>query len=98
MLPSKYNKASVNTGSTLLNFYSDTERFLDYRQVVDNFGEETYNLAPRFHMCDIDVSRVYNGCIMALDTEREKAIDLGVSYPFASLSAGECVVSSQYQE
>jgi hypothetical protein len=34
------------------------------------------------------------GCIMLIDTQREKEIKLGTTYPFGPLSAGQCLVSS----
>ena len=34
------------------------------------------------------------GCLVLMDTEREKSIDLGPDYPFGKLKPGECVMSS----
>ena len=33
-----------------------------------------------------------------MDTDREKQIDLGPEYPFEALPAGECIISSSYQQ
>lgn len=34
------------------------------------------------------------GWIMLIDTQREKEIKLGTTYPFQPLSAGQCLVST----
>ena len=35
---------------------------------------------------------------MTIMTDREKAIDLGVNYPYPPLLAGECLVGIEWQE
>jgi len=41
----------------------------------------------------LDFDFGYYGCLVLLDTEREKSIDLGPDYPFGKLKPGECVLS-----
>jgi len=69
--------------------------FINYTRVEELFGD-TYNLSPRFHVCDLDTS--YGGaksaCLMALDFEREIEIKLASNFPFKSLAKGECLVST----
>lgn len=35
----------------------------------------------------------YKGCFMLMDTQRENDISLGLTYPFAPLSVGECLIN-----
>ena len=35
-------------------------------------------------------------CLKFIDTEQEKAIDLGVSWPYEKLAPNECLVSSEF--
>ena len=37
-------------------------------------------------------------CLKMIDTEREKKIDLGVSWPFEKLEYGECIVAADLAE
>ena len=32
------------------------------------------------------------GCLVLMDTDREKSIDLGPDYPFGKLNPGECII------
>jgi len=43
-----------------------------------------------------DYENVLQGTI--LDTEREKEISLGTEWPYEPLKAGECIVSSKFEE
>ena len=38
-----------------INSYSQMSDFLNYTRVLELYGEE-YNLSPRFHFCDVDVT------------------------------------------
>ena len=62
---------------------------------------QSYNLAPRFQFCDSDAEvSGYDStsiCVMFMDTEQEKRINLGKDYPFDPLAGGECIVPSKYQ-
>ena len=37
----------------------------------------------------------YSSCVMLMDTDREKEIGLGASYPFEKLQTGECFINAQ---
>ena len=65
--------------------------------------DKQYNVAPRLHRClqkisspDGDVFE--KGCIMTMDTEREKEIGLGTLYPYGKLAPGECIINSFWHE
>ena len=53
-------------------------------QFTDSGGEE---IAPNGTMC-----------LKMIDTEQEKKIDVGVSWPFEKLKKGECIISSDFEE
>ena len=97
LIPSTHTGQPSLGEPTQLNKYTQTTRFLDYAKVESYYGEATYNLAPRYHMCQINVGTVFEGCIMAFDTDREQDIDLGVSYPFEKLNKGECLISEEWK-
>lgn len=56
----------------------------DQMQFTDSDGEE---IAPNGTMC-----------LKMIDTEQEKKIDAGVSWPFEKLKKGECIISSDFKE
>lgn len=43
---------------------------------------------------------VTNGtmCMKFIDTEQEKEIDLGVSWPYEKLEPGECIISADFDD
>lgn len=36
---------------------------------------------------------MYKSCVMLMDTEREKEINLGITYPFEPLGVGQCLMN-----
>ena len=82
-----------------VNLYSQTEYFINYTKVGEVLGD-TYNLSPRFHICDVERAFADSemGCLMAMDFERENEIGLSSHFPFESLGKGECLVSKSNQE
>ena len=80
--------------------------FLNYTRVLDLYGEQ-YNLSPRFHFCDVDVttqresineeSQNQHTCIMMMDTDREREIGLANKYPFEALEPGEIILHESWQ-
>ena len=74
--------------------YCVQDRFLNYTQVKTLYGEK-FNLAPRFHECGVHLSgaEYVEMGITFWDTQREKDIKLGISYPFEPLGPGECIVA-----
>ena len=37
-------------------------------------------------------------CLKMIDTEKEKKIDLGVSWPYEKLEYGECIIGSNFAD
>lgn len=37
-------------------------------------------------------------CLKMIDTEKEKNIDLGVSWPYEKLEYGECIIAAAFAE
>ena len=101
MTPLPYSESSFNEhyGTFGISWY------FNYTQVVSLYGNK-YNIAPRTHRCNQNISNSENaevqfvdvGCIVLIDTEREKEIGLGKDYPFGKLGPGECVLHSIWQE
>jgi hypothetical protein len=42
--------------------------------------------------------KVQNQCVMLIDTEREKEIEIGVTYPYPPLGPGECLIPEAKKE
>ena len=65
-----------------------------------------YNIAPRYHKCDTKLEigtrekaeTDWKYKLMLWDTEREKHVQLGVSYPFEALQKGECILNSKLKQ
>jgi len=72
-----------NGESTALNTYSMTDRFINYNEIMNDESTSSFNLSPRFHLCNLLVDQDKPGCIMAFNADREKEIYLGASYPFS---------------
>ena len=72
-----YYQPRSNYETQSMNLYSQTRDFINFNKVEELYGD-TYNISPRFHICDIDTT--YSGpssaCIMAWDFERERKIEL----------------------
>ena len=76
--------------------------------MVDN-NVEAY-LSPRMQLCPPNDQMQFMDaagttlepdgtmCLKMIDTEREKKIDLGVSWPFEKLEYGECIVAADLAE
>ena len=41
---------------------------------------------------------MYQACVMFIDTEQERSIDLGRRYQFAALDEGQCIIHEQLAE
>lgn len=76
-------------------------------EVMDKDGVEHY-LAPRYQMCPVSY-QMYVGnlqgsqlapngtmCLKWLDTDKEKEIGVGVSWPYEKLSPFECLISETF--
>ena len=42
--------------------------------------------------------RIYSVCTMLIETEREKQIEIGVTYPYPPLGPGECYIPNANKE
>ena len=83
---------------------------MNYTHAVEVMAENNVetNISPRFSFCvpglsmkDADEGEplVADGtmCVLFIDTEQEKKIDVGVSWPFEKLEPGECLISAAFQ-
>lgn len=95
-----YLPASDPEPFTKLNTYSQTRNFINFNKVQEVISPETYNLAPRFHICEVELSYTdeRTGCFMALDLAHERTIDLAPNFPFSELAQDECLFSSEHQD
>ena len=63
----------VNVGQ-----YCMPESFMNYTRVVELYGTEQYNLAPRYHKCDVTIENedydLVDYRLMMWDTDRERDI------------------------
>ena len=73
---------------------------MNYTKVIELYGEEKFNLAPRFHECDTILEDYPNLFLMMnmWDTDREKQIDLGLDYPYEPLEKCECIAPAVWQK
>ena len=84
---------------------------MNYTQAVANLNEANveHHLSPRYQMCPYyeDQINIYNTegtqlvdggtmCLKWLDTDQEKAINVGVSWPYDKLEPYECLVSVEF--
>ena len=71
----------------------------NYTKIREEFGD-TYNLAPRglLRIQAEDPNKSWSSVksLAIIDTERESQIGIGTDYPFGPLSAGECIVGSNW--
>ena len=91
-----------------MNAYDYESGGLNYTQITELYGTDKYNLSPRFqHYCysypttlpksdDVTWLPYVATPIYILDMEREKEINVGPSWSFPDLSAGECVLDSTW--
>jgi hypothetical protein len=80
---------------------------LDYQKIIDEIpGAVDYNISPRNQWAfsiyvspeGAELENDGSYCAVAtIDTDREKAIDLGPSYPFAKQGSGECIVPESFK-
>jgi len=72
--------------------------FVNYTR-VQKITDKKYNLAPRKQFCDSHVGAEKNEplrnsmCLMLMDTELERSINLGSRYPFKPMKEGECFIN-----
>jgi hypothetical protein len=83
------------------SYHNDYGKYMNFTKQNEINGD-TYNLAPRKLWCNSNVSSAssysyYQGCLMLMDTALEKAMSLGVTYPFNSLEQNQCVVSERFK-
>ena len=85
---------------------------MNYTQVVNVLDENSveHYISPRYQMCPIgDMMQVMNSegieiaqngtmCIKFMDTEQEKAIDLGVGWPYSAMEPYECMIATEFQK
>ena len=54
------------------------EAFMNYTSVTELYGTEKYNLAPRYHKCDVTIENedydLIDYRLMMWDTDRERDI------------------------
>ena len=94
-----YAPASSQEPLEKVNTYSQTAHFIDFNK-AETLLKDNQHLTPRFHICDVNLGFADDhrvGCLMALDFEREKRIDLAPRFPFESLETGECILSEEYK-
>ena len=76
------------------------EDFLDFAKFKEVNGDR-FNLSPRFHFCGVDVTsgrgQQRSGCIMMLETEREKSIALGTRFPYEHLNQGDVILHETWR-
>ena len=90
-----YAPASSSEPLERVNTYSQTGHFINFNKAEALLNGDQ-NLAPRFHICEVKLGFANDdrqGCLMALDFEREKRIDLAPRFPFDELETGECLLS-----
>ena len=68
-------------------------------------NEIEHHLSPRYEICPVDFTDA-NGndlapsnsmCLKFIDTEQEKEIGVGVTWPYEKLQLGECLISSDFE-
>ena len=78
--------------------YVSSGLFLNYTQIKD-ITSDKYNLSPRMQfgaaLLDYDETTWQASFI---DTQREKDIGIGTDWPYDPLGAGECIVTSEYED
>ena len=105
-----YNQRS-NLGGEDMNRFIDGYRAINYTQAVSvlNKNNVEHYLSPRYQICPFEggggnlfdsqgTELAKNGtmCLKFIDTEQEKAISLGVSWPYEKLGPNECLLSSVF--
>ena len=95
MIVSPPGNAGIYSRDDYVDFREPGE-FLNYTQVRE-VTEDNY--APRkllYHTrLFVDDTNYFNSHLTILDTQREAEIDLGTTWPFPPLKAGECLITGQ---
>ena len=87
----------MNDGSRIGSFI-ENGHFFNYTQILELESTAKANLAPRksirtlFNTTESENTTYTSGQTVLIDTELEKDIYLGTSYPFEPLQEGECIV------
>lgn len=87
------------------NFYNNDAQALNYTRAVEVLAENNIeaHISPRYQIC-VPNMKMTNAegeylaafgtmCMKFIDTEQEKKIDVGVSWPFEKLGPGECLIA-----
>ena len=76
---------------------------MNYTRVKELYGTDKFNIAPRYHKCftqikEFPIEGEHGINLMMWDTDREREINIGTSYPFDALKKQECILASSYQQ
>lgn len=82
----------VNVCPQVLNLFAEQAKVLNFTQIQHLYDDE-FNLAPRFQ-----ASSGNKGLVCFIDLEQEKAINVGVDWPYPDLQPDECLMTSDYRE
>ena len=78
-----------------MNWHNDQARGFNYTQIKELYGDE-FNVSPRMHI-SAWLSDTFRN-VYFIDLDQEKAINLGVDWPYPDLGADECVLTSDFAE